>query len=180
MALIMKPAKQPVAVKADVPQWTHQATATIAQATVVDSPTATHKVKVEPPTSITESLTNEYLTLYAVAEQYQMKAIIKRMDDIKKVLSTYANEHLDDTKPAIFTSDKGEIEFSERGKVAVVKNAMDLVRDLIEKFDHDVAFSVVDIQITPLRKILGEAELLAYLDEKPGSRILRSVRPTKA
>ena len=60
--------------------------------------------------------------------------------------------------------------------MAVVKNAMDLVRDLIEKFDHDVAFSVVDIAITPLRKILNEVELHAYLDEQPGSRTLRAVR----
>jgi hypothetical protein len=52
-----------------------------------------------------------------------------------------------------------------------------LIQDLTTKFGAHVAESVVDIAITPLRKILSDYELQKYLTEHPGSRTLRAVRP---
>ena len=40
------------------------------------------------------------------------------MDEIRKQLVTIANTTMDEKKPAIFSSPKGEVEFSERGKTA--------------------------------------------------------------
>jgi len=146
------------------------------------APTVLHKVLVEPvveqPTDI-QTLTQEFIALYQKYEQYEVKELVSAMDKIKKQLSAYANETQDDTKPVVFKCAAGEIEFSERSKVCEITDPKALIEELVEKFGLEVAFSVVNIALTPLRKILSELELKKYSEEKPGHRTLKSVRPAK-
>ena len=126
-----------------------------------------------------EALTSEYIALWQKFEYFEVKALIKRMEDIRKQLVAVANETLEDKQPAVFVSPAGEVEFSERGTKAVVYNPLGLVDVLLKKFGADVAATVVDVAITPLRKILSEHELKSYLLDEPGVRTLRAVRPVK-
>lgn len=136
------------------------------------------KVLVQQPVeSETEALTSEYIELYRKYDYFEVKAMIKRMDEIRKQLLAIANETMDEKKPAIFTSPQGEVEFSIRNKVAEVPEPLTLVKDLLEKFGPEVTASVVDIAITPLRQLLSEFELQKYLVDVPGGRTIKSVRP---
>lgn len=127
----------------------------------------------------TQTLTAEYIELWKKYDYFEVKALVKRMEDIRKQLVTVANETMDEKKPAVFTCPKGEVEFSERGKVAEVPNPLALIQDLLVKFGPEVTTSVVTIGITALRKVLSDFELKKYLVEEPGSRTLKAVRPLK-
>ena len=135
------------------------------------------KVLVETGLSEVEALTDEYIELYKKFDYFEVKAMIKRMDEIRKQLVTIANATVDEKKPAVFASPKGEVEFSERGKVAEVPNPLQLMAELLEKFGPEVTASIINVAITPLRKVLSEHELKKHLKEEPGGRILKSVRP---
>lgn len=150
----------------------------------VESPTAVvemplpQKVFVEvAEQSEVEALTVEYIELYKKYDYFEVKAMLKRMEEIKKQLQTVANETMDKDKPAVFTSKAGEVEFSERGKKTEVPDPLGLIQMLLSKFGVDVAASVVDIALTPLRKVLSEFEMKAHTKEEPGSRTLKAVRP---
>jgi len=127
------------------------------------------------PTAV-ETLVSESIELHRKFVYFEFKSLTKRMDDLRKQLQSIANETMDETKPAIFTSPEGEIEFSERTKVAEVTAPLELLHDLLEKFGPAATASVIDVAITPLRKLLSEFELKHYLIEKPGGRTLRAVR----
>lgn len=127
------------------------------------------------PMTEVEAMTEEFLALHRLFVLYDMKTVIKRMDDLKKALQTIANETMDAKKPATFTCKDGSLTFSERSKVAEVLNPMALVTALNEKFGPEVAFSVVEIALTPLRKILTEQELKKHLVDVPGFRTLKVV-----
>lgn len=126
-----------------------------------------------------QALTAEYIELWQKFEYFEVKALIKRMEDIRKQLVSVANETLKDTQPAVFVSAAGEVEFSERGTKATVDNPLALLNILLNKFGPEVTTTVVDVAITPLRKILSEHELKAHLTDEPGVRTLRAVRPVK-
>ena len=133
----------------------------------------------QPKATETETLTAEYLELYKKFEYFEVKAMVKRMDEIRKQLHSIANETMDEKQPAIFACPDGEMEFSERGKVTEIPNPLALISDVLKKFGPQVASSIIDIAITPLRKVLSEYELKPYVSEQPGHRILKSVRPAK-
>lgn len=124
-----------------------------------------------------EALTMEYIELYKKYDYFEVKAMVKRMDEIRKYLQSIANETMDEKKAAVFTCKAGEVEFSERGTKVEVPDPLQLVQDLLVKFGPAVTASVVDIAITPLRKVLSEFELKKHLKEEPGGRTLRAVRP---
>jgi hypothetical protein len=132
---------------------------------------------VETPLSGVEALTAEYISLYEKFEYFEVKTLVKRMDEIRKQLVAIANETLEDKQPAIFACSQGEVEFSERGTKAEVPDPLGLIEALQQKFGVEVAASVVDIAITPLRKLLSEFELKQHLTDVPGVRTLKSVRP---
>lgn len=129
------------------------------------------------PETETTALVNEFLVLYERYTEQHVKDLIKRLEEIKKTLQTYANTYLAADKPAIFQTEKGVVEFSERGEQTEIVDPVALVQHLQDKFGQDVAFSVVTIALTPLRKILSEHELKAFATKKPGSRSLLSVKP---
>lgn len=133
----------------------------------------------QPTLTDTQALVAEYIELWKKFDYFEVKSLVKRMDDIRKQLVTVANETMEDKKPAIFTCPKGEVEFSERGTVADVPNPLALIQDLLVKFGPEVTTSVVSIGITALRKVLSDFELKKYLVEEPGSRTLKAVRPLK-
>jgi len=136
------------------------------------------KVFVElPDQTVVETLTAEYIDLYRKYDYFEVKALLKRMDEIKKQLQAVANETVDDLTPAVFTSPEGDVEFSPRGKSVEVPDPLGLIYQLLEKFGPEVTASVITIAITPLRKVLSEYELKPHLQEKLGSRTLRAVRP---
>jgi len=137
------------------------------------------KVLVQPEPTAVEALTSEYIELWKKFDYFEVKTLVKRMEDIRKQLVTIANETMDEKKPAIFACPAGEVEFSERGKVSEVPHPLALIQVLLSKFGPDVTASVVDIAITPLRKVLSEYELKQYLVEEPGIRTIRAVRPVK-
>ena len=141
-----------------------------------------HKVLVQPiaqAETATEALVNEYIDLHRKFVFFEVKDLVKRMEDIRKQLMEIANNTVEGNKPAIFVGDQGEIEFSERVKKAEVPEPLSLVSDLLDKFGPEVTSSVVSIALTPLRKVLTEHELKKYLKEEPGGRTLRGVRLTK-
>jgi hypothetical protein len=125
-----------------------------------------------------EALTQEFCGLYKQYVEHDMKDIVKRMDEIKKELQGVANEQMDAKKVAVFSCKDGTMTFSERGKSYEVHDPMALVTALNDKFGPEVAFSVVAIALTPLRKILSENELKKYLKEEPGARTLKLVTLT--
>lgn len=152
----------------------------IANVAPVTAPVAVlepQKVFVQPEPSETETLTAEYIELYKKFEYFEVKDLLKRMDTIRKQLQTVANETMDGLKPAVFSCPQGEMEFSERKREAEVIDALALIHELLKKFGPEVTESVVDIAITPLRKLLSEFELKKHLTYEPGSRTLVSVRP---
>lgn len=134
---------------------------------------------VEPEVSKVEALTTEYIELYRKFVYFEVKDMVQRMEEIRKELQSIANETWNDNQIGVFTSTEGEIEFSERGKIATVPQPLVLIQELLTKFGPVVTMSVVDIAITPLRKVLSEFELKKYLKDEPGSRRLKSVRPVK-
>ena len=75
---------------------------------------ALHKVLVQPQTNV-EALTTEYLDLWRKFEYFEVKDMLKRMDDLRKQLVTIANETMDAKKPAVFSLRGRRMEFSERG-----------------------------------------------------------------
>jgi hypothetical protein len=129
------------------------------------------------PVSDVEALTTEFIELHQKFEYFEVKTLVKRMEDIRKQLVVIANETMDAKKPAIFASPQGEIEFSPRGTITEIPNPLLLVQELLKKFGPEVTASVVDIALTPLRKLLSEFELKKHLKELPGGRTLKSVRP---
>lgn len=135
-------------------------------------------IPVQPPElSDVQVLTTEYIELWKKYDYFEVKDLLKRMDDIRKTLVAIANETMDSKKPAVFSCPVGEVEFSVRGTVAEVPDPLTLVHDLLHKFGPEVTATVVDIAITPLRKVLSDFELKKYLVEQPGIRTLKSVRP---
>lgn len=134
---------------------------------------------VTPTLTEVQTLTAEYIELWKKYDYFEVKSLVKRMEDIRKQLVTHANETMEDKKPALFQCPKGEVEFSERGTVAEVPNPLALIQDLLIKFGPEVTASVVNIGITALRKVLSDFELKKYLVEQPGSRTLKAVRPLK-
>jgi hypothetical protein len=144
---------------------------------VIEPVAEPQKVLVQTPTSNVEAMTMEYIELYRKYTYFEVKDMVKRMDDIRKQLQTVANETMDDKKPAIFTCAEGEVEFSERGTKTEVPNPLLLVKVLLDKFGPEATATAVDIALGPLRKLLSEHELKNYLTEVPGGRTLKSVRP---
>jgi len=138
-----------------------------------------HKVQVAEQAELTdlEKLTVEYIQLYQKFAYFDGKALLSRMEEIRKQLVAVANQSVDDGTIAIFSSPQGEIEFSARGKTNTVPEPLVLVNHLLEKFGAEATETVVDIAITPLRKLLSDYELKSYLKEEPGSRTLKAVRP---
>lgn len=150
----------------------------VAEVSPVIEPVVIPKV-LQPTLTDTQTLTAEYIELWKKFDYFEVKNLIKRMDEIRKQLVTVANATMADKKPAIFTCPQGEVEFSERGTVSEVPNPLALIQDLLIKFGPEVTTSVVDIGITALRKVLSDFELKKYLVEQPGSRTLKAVRPLK-
>jgi hypothetical protein len=133
----------------------------------------------QPGLTDVQTLTAEYIELWRKFDYFEVKQLVKRMDEIRKQLVTVANETMDEKKPAVFSCPAGEVEFSERGKVSEVPNPLALIQELLGKFGPDVTASVINIAITPLRKVLSEFELKKHLKEEPGIRTIRAVRPVK-
>jgi len=155
-------------------------TEVVVEAAPVTEPMVLPKAWVEQPqATMTEALTTEYIELYRKFVYFEVKEMVKRMEEIRKQLQAVANETQDDAQPATFSSPEGEIEFSERKKEATVPDPLALIKELLTKFGPAVTMSVINIAITPLRKVLSEFELKKYLVDQPGSRTLKSVRPTK-
>ena len=179
---IPTPAPPPAARKAKKPKA--PVAAPVETAVAPEDPAAAlaqalHTPSIEPEElTSTEALTLEFCGLYRRYVEYDMKDVVKRMDEIKKDLQAVANDTMDAKKPAIFTSAGGTMTFSERGKSYDVLDPMALVQALNDKFGPEVAFSVVAIALTPLRKILSEQELKKYLTESPGARTLKLVTLT--
>ena len=146
---------------------------------VIEPVVEPQKVLVQPGVTEVQALTAEYIELWKKFDYFEVKALLKRMDDIRKQLVTVANETMDEKKPAIFSCPAGEVEFSERNKVADVPDPLLLIQELLTKFGPEVTASVINIAITPLRKVLSEFELKKYLKEEPGIRTIRAVRPVK-
>lgn len=136
-------------------------------------------VLVQTPVSEVEALTAEYIELWKKFDYFEVKALVKRMDEVRKTLQSIANETMDEKKPAVFSCPTGEIEFSERGKTSTIPDPLALVQELLSKFGPEVTATVVDIAITPLRKLLSDFELKKHMIEEPGGRTLKSVRPVK-
>lgn len=154
--------------------------AVLEQPVTAPTPTVQHIVPVEatPETeTVLDKMVSEYITLWQQCEKLDVKPMLARMEALRKSLVAYANEHMADNKPAVFTSKDGKIEFSERKVDTSIQDAKKLITDLTEKFGEDVAYSVVNIALTPLRKMLGEVELAPYVKQEPGARILKSVQP---
>ena len=146
---------------------------------VIEPEVIPQKVFVQPGLTEIQTLTSEYIDLWKKFDYFEVKQLVKRMDDIRKQLVTVANETMDEKKPAIFSCPQGEVEFSERGKTSEVPNPLVLIQELLTKFGPEVTASVVSIAITPLRKVLSEFELKKHLKEEPGIRTIRAVRPVK-
>jgi len=144
---------------------------------VIEPVVEPQKVLVQTPPSEVEALTAEYIELYRKYTYFEVKDMVKRMDDIRKSLLSVANETMEDKKPAIFACSQGEVEFSERVNKTEVPNPLLLIKVLLDKFGPDAAASAVDIALGPLRKLLSEQERKMYLTEVPGGRTLKSVRP---
>jgi hypothetical protein len=136
-------------------------------------------VLVQPGLNDIEAITKEYIELWKKFDYFEVKALVKRMDEIRKVLQTVANDTMDGKKPAVFACPEGEVEFSPRQTATEVPDPLGLVQNLLTKFGPEATASVVDIAITPLRKLLSELELKAFVHEVPGGRIIKSVRPAK-
>lgn len=136
-------------------------------------------VLVQPvvPETELEALTTEYIELWRKFEYFEVKALVKRMEEIRKALVSVANETMESTKPVVFTSGAGDVEFSERATQAVAADPLALIQVLHKKFGPEVAASCVSIALTPLRKVLSEFELKQHLVDVPGSRTMRAVRP---
>ena len=83
---------------------------------VIEPVVEPQKVLVQPEVTEVQALTAEYIELWKKFDYFEVKALIKRMDDIRKQLVTVANETMDEKKPAVFSCSQGEVEFSERGK----------------------------------------------------------------
>ncbi len=135
-----------------------------------------HPELVVTPVSV---LVTEYITLWKTFDAQGVKVLVKRMEELRKLLVAYANDTMEGEKPAILLSEAGEVEFSERGKETVITTPLTLVNALIEKFDENVAANVVDIRLTVLRQLLTPLEMQPYTLERPGSRILKAVRPSE-
>lgn len=175
MALIMMPPKKKAEPKpAPAKPATAQTTVAVMEPEVI----APVIPKVQTTTEL-EAMVGEYLELWKKYDYFEVKAMVKRMEEIRKALVAHANDTMDNAKPAIFTCPQGEVEFSERGKVATVPAPLALVQDLLLKFGPEVTESVVDIGITALRKVLSDFELKKYLVDEPGTRTLKGVRPAK-
>jgi len=144
---------------------------------VIEPVVVPQKVLVEAGLSDVEALTDEYIELYKKFNYFEVKALVTRMDEIRKQLVGIANTTMDEKTPAIFSSPKGEVEFSARGVTNDVPDPLLLIQTLLGKFGPAVTASVINIAITPLRKVLSEYELKQHLKEEPGSRTLKSVRP---
>lgn len=143
-------------------------------------PVTPHIVPVEAVQAMTETetLTQEYVTLYKKAVQYDLKSIVSRMETLRKFLMETANAQGEDAKPYVFTCPEGTVEFSERAKNTDILNPSMLVHDLTEKFDVNVAWSIVNIALTPLRQILSPNELKKYTKEIAGSRTVKAIKVT--
>lgn len=141
------------------------------------------KVFVQPTPEIMDAdivaMTAEYIQLWQKFEYFEVKTLVKRMDDLRKALVAVANETVDQNQPAIFSSPAGQVEFTERSKDAIVKDPLALINTLMKKFGPEATASIVDVALTPLRKMLSEFELAKYLVNEPGSRKVRAVRPFK-
>lgn len=146
---------------------------------VIEPVVVPETVLVQPGLTDIESMTKEYIELYKKFDYFEVKALVKRMDEIRKILQGVANDTMDGKKPAIFSCPEGEVEFSPRQTATEIPDPLSLVQELLTKFGPEVAASVVDIAITPLRKLLSELELKAFVNEVPGGRIIKSVRPSK-
>lgn len=124
-----------------------------------------------------EAMTEEYIILFQKLEQVGGKKLLSRMEEIRKKLVADANENVADDKPAVFKCETGEVRFSERGESTKIPEPMQLIKNLEQKFGSDVAYSIVNIAITPLKKILSDMELTKYITKEPGSRTLKDVIP---
>ena len=88
---------------------------------VIEPVVEPQKVFVQPGLSDIQTLTTEYIELWKKFDYFEVKALIKRMEDIRKQLVTIANETMDEKKPAIFSCPAGDVEFSERGTKSEVE-----------------------------------------------------------
>ena len=149
---------------------------TVTVVSPVIEPVVIHTPQVQAETEI-QALTKEYIELRQKYDYFEVKELTRRMEEIRKQLHAVANETMDGNQPAVFSCSIGEIEFSERQKAAEVPDPLVLIQELLVKFGPEATTSVVDIAITPLRKLLSEFELKKHLAEVPGSRTLRAVRP---
>lgn len=125
-----------------------------------------------------EALVHEYITLQQKYDEYEVKALTKRMDELKKQMQSIANAEGEDGKPYKFTAPNGYVLFSERGEVAEVENPLELVKHIQTHFGPAAANAIVKIGITELRKILTEAELKNWIKKNPGSRTLKAAVAT--
>ena len=154
---------------------------------VAAAPTTTVEPTTAVPTLIipkiqalseTEALTSEFLTLQERLNSIDGKELLKRMEAIRKQLQAVANVQIPDDQKAVFSCPLGEVEFSPRGETLEIADPQGLIAFLNNKFGIDVAFSVVSILLTPLRKILTEGEILQFGKKEPGSRTIKDVRFT--
>lgn len=143
-----------------------------------------HEVEA-PPISLSvvnelEAMVQEYLILHTKYVKLEIKQITDRMEEIKKILHETANEDVPAAEICIFSCDQGELEFTPRAIKTVVPVPITLLTALTHKFGVEAAYSVVNIAITPLKKMLSEKELEPFVEKIPESRKLKEVRHKKS
>jgi hypothetical protein len=133
-----------------------------------------HKVSLEEETVTEEGiLAEEYLKLHKACESLGVKAMLARMEEIRKRLLASIPENMDPCTEVIFATEEGMVKFSPCGTAVEVTKKSELLNYLVEK-GFDVT-SLVKLQLTDLKKILSEKELEPFVEKKSGSRIIQAV-----
>jgi uncharacterized radical SAM superfamily Fe-S cluster-containing enzyme len=107
--------------------------------------------------------------------KHDVKKVQKEMEDIRKKLVDIANENGEPNVPFHFTAGDATIVFSERAEQTKITDVNGLLTFITEKLGEEAAQSVIQIALTPLRKLLTDVELAKFSEKVPGSRTLKSV-----
>jgi len=125
-----------------------------------------------------EVLTDELIHLELKLRTIDAVGIYKKQTEIKKDLQLIAEDEPKD-QPVIFVGTKGTVELSVCKKEVEIKEKGKLITRLIKKVGVEAMHDTLTFNMTKLKKLLSENEIMEYAETSLGGRNTK-IKPTES
>ena len=117
-----------------------------------------------------QTLAEELILLQRKLLAAEVPEITKRMDTIKKELQSIAAAAISPYDVWVIDCDTGKVQLSACKHMTAIADKDGVLKYIEDKVGKDALASVIQINLTDLKKVLSENEIAKFVTDTPGSR----------